>query len=351
MKAARRSAVVIVALLVPGSALGQTGPPAMVPYDTDGVVVPGVAAYVPDGTAVGAGPCEDLTEGFPDPLGGWTTRWVYLNSNLENYYVAVGNCDINNRGNNPIGLWIAEPQGCGSGTGGAVMNWVFDAGFAATLTHLEFGIEAFSSCDITIYDVSNNVLSSATYVNGGFDFDHADIVSADSTNGISRVEFNCTPYGHDVEGWTSIDNVLVTTCPAVPGCLEVVSENINCHSDGTTFTWDVEAINLCTGDNMLFSFTGSGGAVGEELCFTVTINDDDGLCCTTELCVTIPDCSKAASSCPWDLDGDGTVGIVDFLMLLAAWGPNPGQPADFDGDGVVSITDFLELLANWGDCP
>ncbi|MHC4219712.1 MAG: hypothetical protein ACYSU7_14825 [Planctomycetota bacterium] len=55
--------------------------------------------------------------------------------------------------------------------------------------------------------------------------------------------------------------------------------------------------------------------------------------------------------CPWDLNGDGDVGINDFLGLLAAWGPNPGHPADFDGDGNVGITDFLELLANWGPCP
>jgi 6-phosphogluconolactonase (cycloisomerase 2 family) len=55
---------------------------------------------------------------------------------------------------------------------------------------------------------------------------------------------------------------------------------------------------------------------------------------------------------PGDVDGDGTVGILDFLALLAAWGPCPAPcppscPADFDGDCAVSITDFLTLLANW----
>jgi hypothetical protein len=55
--------------------------------------------------------------------------------------------------------------------------------------------------------------------------------------------------------------------------------------------------------------------------------------------------------CPWDLDDDGSVGVTDFLLLLAAWGPNPGGPPDFDGDGDVGITDFLDLLANWGPCP
>ena len=62
---------------------------------------------------------------------------------------------------------------------------------------------------------------------------------------------------------------------------------------------------------------------------------------------------QGASPCPWDCDGgestDGTVGIVDFLALLAAWG-TIGAPCDFDGGG-VGITDFLELLANWGPCP
>ena len=55
--------------------------------------------------------------------------------------------------------------------------------------------------------------------------------------------------------------------------------------------------------------------------------------------------------CPWDLGGDGNVGINDFLALLGAWGPNPGHPADFDGDDVVGILDFLVLLGSWGPCP
>ncbi len=55
------------------------------------------------------------------------------------------------------------------------------------------------------------------------------------------------------------------------------------------------------------------------------------------------------SLCPWDCaDGDGNVGIVDFLGLLAQWG-GPGT-CDVDGGG-VGITDFLALLANWGPCP
>ncbi|MEE8459778.1 MAG: hypothetical protein V3S08_07885 [Phycisphaerales bacterium] len=53
-----------------------------------------------------------------------------------------------------------------------------------------------------------------------------------------------------------------------------------------------------------------------------------------------------------DIDGDGLVGINDFLLLLGAWGPcdmpcPPVCAADLDGDCDVGITDFLTLLANW----
>jgi hypothetical protein len=56
-----------------------------------------------------------------------------------------------------------------------------------------------------------------------------------------------------------------------------------------------------------------------------------------------------------DINGDGTVGVSDLLLLLGAWGQCPDPladcPADIDGDGDVGVTDFLALLANWGPCP
>ncbi len=68
----------------------------------------------------------------------------------------------------------------------------------------------------------------------------------------------------------------------------------------------------------------------------------DGAACGSRYTATVE------NACPADLDGDGIVGIVDFLELLAAWG-QVNVPADFDGGG-VGITDFLALLAAWGRC-
>ena len=73
---------------------------------------------------------------------------------------------------------------------------------------------------------------------------------------------------------------------------------------------------------------------------------------TTSVTVTI---TGPCALCPADLDGDGEVGIIDFLELLGAWGPcpDPCPPfcfGDSDGDCQVGITDFLLLLGNWGTC-
>ncbi|MEE9130855.1 MAG: hypothetical protein V3T84_12610 [Phycisphaerales bacterium] len=60
---------------------------------------------------------------------------------------------------------------------------------------------------------------------------------------------------------------------------------------------------------------------------------------------------EIVAPCPWNLDGNNNVGVGDLLILLGAWGPNPGHPADFDGDGNVGVSDLLALLVNWGPCP
>ncbi len=58
--------------------------------------------------------------------------------------------------------------------------------------------------------------------------------------------------------------------------------------------------------------------------------------------------------CPGDLDGSGSVGVKDLLILLGTWGPCPKQgecPADLVVDGDVGVKDLLFLLGAWGPCP
>ena len=59
----------------------------------------------------------------------------------------------------------------------------------------------------------------------------------------------------------------------------------------------------------------------------------------------------AAPGLAGDLDGDGSVGFPDFLLLSNAFGnavDPPGSGADIDGDGTVAFGDFLILSNNFG---
>lgn len=54
---------------------------------------------------------------------------------------------------------------------------------------------------------------------------------------------------------------------------------------------------------------------------------------------------------PGDIDGDGTVGTSDLVLLLGAWGECDDCadcPEDLDDDCSVGTTDLLTLLGNWG---
>ena len=60
---------------------------------------------------------------------------------------------------------------------------------------------------------------------------------------------------------------------------------------------------------------------------------------------------EISTHCLTDVDGDDIVGIGDFLLVLAQWGPCPPDCfADVDGDGEVGILDLLLVLADWGPC-
>ncbi|MBU0639468.1 MAG: hypothetical protein KKB50_11435 [Planctomycetes bacterium] len=170
---------------------------------------------------------DTFLETFPDPLGGWNNRFLYQNSDMENYYIASSSSnDPNYRGNNPEGLWIAEPQGYGSGVGGPIIDIDFDPAFGSLITYIEFGLECWTQCDITVYDMGGTALATKMFMGGGFDFDHADIMSASSTNGVSKFVFDSTPYtGGQIEGNTSIDNVQIDIIPepSTVACLGLLS--------------------------------------------------------------------------------------------------------------------------------
>lgn len=59
---------------------------------------------------------------------------------------------------------------------------------------------------------------------------------------------------------------------------------------------------------------------------------------------------RATTSLPADVDGDGSTGFSDLLLVLGDWGACPDCPSDVDGSGAVDFEDLLEVLTSWGDC-
>ncbi|MDG2291030.1 MAG: dockerin type I domain-containing protein, partial [Phycisphaerales bacterium] len=63
--------------------------------------------------------------------------------------------------------------------------------------------------------------------------------------------------------------------------------------------------------------------------------------------ITNDDCM---TPCLGDVDGDGSVNVVDLLAVISAWGPCEECDADIDANGLVDVTDLLTIISAWGPC-
>ena len=51
-----------------------------------------------------------------------------------------------------------------------------------------------------------------------------------------------------------------------------------------------------------------------------------------------------------DIDGNGSVSVVDLLAIIDSWGACSGCVEDIDGNGIVDVTDLLTVVGAWGPC-
>jgi hypothetical protein len=99
-------------------------------------------------------------------------------------------------------------------------------------------------------------------------------------------------------------------------------------------------IEILDGADAVLATINRGGLGVEE----ATTYDPASMPATVKVRVTALACANA-----YNVSGDCGINVTDFLDVLAAWGPNPGNPADVDDDGTVGINDFLLVLGGWGD--
>ncbi len=164
----------------------------------------------------------------------------------------------------------------------------------------------------------------------------------------------------DVEMWQM---PVGACCVGFDSCTELTQTDCNnqkgsYQGDGTVCP---DACDPCGGPNAGDCCVGHGTPGCNDAACCATVCAFDSFCCgvdagfweeprCVDLAIDLCGGLCAGVPCPWDCgDGDGTVGIVDFLALLGQWGAAGGS-CDFNGSG-VGIVEFLELLGNWGDCP
>jgi len=146
-------------------------------------------------------------EDFPDPLGGWTSRWFYTNTNAESYYVASGapSCDPDHRGSQLEGIWISDDQGCNNLVSQSPVRIDFFNNFGDTAT--SFSLDQFvcvAGVTFNIYDKDGALVFSDPLASNCWNWANYGYTLS---NGISAFEYSYT--GAPVEGNLSIDNISI----------------------------------------------------------------------------------------------------------------------------------------------
>ena len=121
-------------------------------------------------------------------------------------------------------------------------------------------------------------------------------------------------------------------------------------SDRTIKLWDVAMrTNIVTLEGHTWTVNSvSFSPDGKEL----ASGSDDGTILLWDMSPYIKPQTPASAPIP-DFDGDGTVGVSDFLLFVEQFGFNQGDEGyearfDLDGDGVIGIGDFLIFVDNFG---
>ena len=165
------------------------------------------------------------------------------------------------------------------------------------------------------------------------------------------------------------------------GCMDPLACNYNpaatqddgsCDLESCYGCTDATACNYAPGatiSNDSCEFTSCEGCTTPSACnFDFTSTIDDGSCeyltclgctnidaCNYDPSATIEDdsCDFNCAECPGDLDGDGSIGVSDILLLLSDFSCEiPVCVGDANGDNATNVSDLLILLSTFGEtCP
>ena len=132
------------------------------------------------------------------------------------------------------------------------------------------------------------------------------------------------------------------------------------YDQGSPFTWS-GTFTLEPGiyEGLRF-FEFYGTLIFGTACGVGNDNDKDGVCNDQDLCPDDPNktdpgfcgCGVVDTNVNGDVDCDGDFDEDDALAAVKLFGlDNDDCPADVDGDGSIGFSDVLIILNDWGACP
>jgi hypothetical protein len=181
--------------------------------------------------------------------------------------------------------------------------------------------------------------------------------------GVGSVVTSAHSEGPDIEleGSTTTGGtgVLFGIPPDVPPCCAYADPDA-CRQGEAGCTWLVDGCGFPNVSTGCYPFTNCliDDCPPDHDCFYGNIDPCPGIDCG-ECGVGVFVCAydmgigvcQQAFNCDEDINGDLHVNILDFLGLLAQWGPCPqGCPADINNDGFVDLADFDAMVVAWGPC-
>ena len=202
-----------------------------------------------------------------------------------------------------------------------VGNYIAGENASILMPHPNWQLTIGGNFDVSINDSANFVMNQAAIKFNGHDGEQlVEVMSGDygSTEDALNPAFGCTfPIG-TVKVSSGAHVVLVDTRDN--DCDDMFSEVIyteNLHvAAGATFDTNGYIVYASEVDNQ-------GVIIGED-----------------DIIIINPPLAG-------DANGDGFVGILDVLVVIADWGPCDACGGDVNEDGVASILDILFIIANW----
>jgi chitodextrinase len=174
-----------------------------------------------------------------------------------------------------------------------------------------------------------------------------------------------TSYTYSIQAYDAAGNTSVastglpvstlpdTTAPTVPSGLVSPSQTTN----SINLSWSPSTDNVGVAGYKIFrdgvqvgtstttSFTSTGLTQNTSYSFTVAAYDAAGNTSAQSTAASFKTLFKAG-----DVNGDGTVGIVDLSIIASHWNltGQTSSTGDLNGDGAVNIVDLSILATNWG---